>query len=262
MRYSRRILLGLLGLGYAVALAHGGLGIASLPAFAALCLAGWLVRPAHGLWLKSVGHGLFVVLALALALHAVPGFDNARVIDGVRFTPDAAPFSMNLNLDKPLIGLWLLLVCPWVIGVRSPRLASSLAIAVLTTLACLATGRLLGIVDWAVKWPAQTWIWTLNNLLLVSLTEEALFRGYLQGGLQRLLAPLRRGPDLALAGAALLFGLAHVGGGWPWVALATLAGVGYGLAWRQGGLPAALLAHFVLNLMHFLLFTYPSLATA
>ena len=94
-----------------------------------------------------------------------------------------------------------------------------------------------------------------NNLLLVSLVEEALFRGYLQGGLQRLI-----GANPALAASALLFGLAHVGGGWAWVALATLAGAGYGLAWRHGGLPAALLAHFGLNLGHFALFTYPQLA--
>ncbi|WP_273773831.1 mechanosensitive ion channel domain-containing protein, partial [Burkholderia mallei] len=51
-------------------------------------------------------------------------------------------------------------------------------------------------------------------------------------------------------------------GGWQWVALATVAGVGYGLAYRAGGLQAAVLAHVGLNLAHFGLFTYPMLAVA
>jgi membrane protease YdiL (CAAX protease family) len=62
-------------------------------------------------------------------------------------------------------------------------------------------------VAWAPKWPDQAWLWLLNNLLLVSLTEELLFRGYIQGGLQRLF----RHEGLALLAAALLFGLAHLG---------------------------------------------------
>ena len=44
------------------------------------------------------------------------------------------------------------------------------------------------------------------------------------------------------------------------VLLAGLAGVGYGLAYRFGGLAAAIATHFGLNLLHFALFTYPMLA--
>ena len=39
--------------------------------------------------------------------------------------------------------------------------------------------------------------------------------------------------------------------------LAGIAGVGYGLAYRYGGLQAAVVTHFGLNLLHFGLFTYP-----
>ena len=204
---------------------------------------------------KLAGHLLFFSTALALALHWLPGFDNGRVFDQVRFSPDAAPFSMSLNLDKPLIGFWLLLACPWVVMPRQARPRLALLAGALTIAGCLACAWLIDLVQWSPKWPPQAWLWMANNLLLVSLVEEALFRGYLQGGLQRLI-----GANPALAASALLFGLAHVGGGWAWVALATLAGAGYGLAWRHGGLPAALLAHFGLNLGHFALFTYPQLA--
>ncbi|MDU9390296.1 CPBP family intramembrane glutamic endopeptidase [Pseudomonas sp. zfem002] len=257
MRASHWTLLALLTTVYAFALTQGSLGLATLPVFAVLLFSAWLVRPGHALPRKVLGHSLFVLTAVALALHQLPGFDNALVIDQARFSADAAPFSMHLNLDKPLIGFWLLLACPWIVMARQPRPGLAALAMVLTSLVCLGIAWLLGVVAWSVKWPPQAWLWITNNLLLVSLVEEALFRGYLQGGLQRWLVPLRQGDNLALGLSALLFGLAHVGGGWPWVALATLAGAGYGLAWRHGGLPAALLAHFGLNLMHFALFTYP-----
>lgn len=250
------IALGLLALGYCFALAHGSLGLVALPSLLALLCTALLVRR-RVRWQQTLGHLLFIVMAAALALHWLPGFNGAKVIDKAVFSQGAVPFSMYLNLDKPLIGLWLLLACPWLVVLRGRGLALSLlGILPLTLLACLGGAWALGLVAWAPKWPDQAWLWLLNNLLLVSLTEELLFRGYIQGGLQRLF----RHDGLALLAAALLFGLAHLGGGWQWFYLATLAGVGYGLAYRHGGLAAAVACHVCVNLAHFAGFSYPMLA--
>nr|WP_225777009.1 CPBP family intramembrane glutamic endopeptidase [Pseudomonas sp. Marseille-Q3773] len=245
-----------LALGYTLALSLGNLGIATLPSFLALLTSALLAgRPQR--WLQALGHMVFILLAIALALHWLPGFNAAKVIDSATLSPGAQSFTMYLNLDKPLIGAWLLLACPWLVLWRSQGLPASLLYALpLTLLACLGGAWSLGMIAWAPKWPEQAWLWVLNNLLLVSLTEELLFRGYLQGSLQRLL----RHQGLALFAAAMLFGLAHLGAGWQWVYLATLAGVGYGLAYRWGGVGAAVLCHFGLNLVHFSLFSYPMLA--
>lgn len=43
--------------------------------------------------------------------HRLPGFHNLRVIDAVRFTPDAIPFTLYLNFDQTLIGLFILGWC-------------------------------------------------------------------------------------------------------------------------------------------------------
>ncbi len=94
----------------------------------------------------------------------------------------------------------------------------------------------------------------------MTLVEEALFRGYIQGGLSQRFKHLSYGDNLALLLTSLLFGLVHAGAGWQWVLLSGLAGVGYGLAYRFGGLGAAIATHFLLNLLHFALFTYPMLA--
>ncbi|WP_415770244.1 CPBP family intramembrane glutamic endopeptidase [Pseudomonas sp. LB3P38] len=256
------IYLALLSTGYGLALTYGHLGLMAAISVALLLFAGFAVRQQKLPIARYLGHALFIFMALALAMHWLPGFYNGRAIDPQRLTDDAVPFSMYLNLDKPLIGFWLLLVCPGIVGRRSLRLSIYATAMALCLSAVLALGGalLLGVISWAPKWPDQAWLWTLNNLLLVTLVEEALFRGYIQGGLTRCFKNLPYGENLALLLASLLFGLVHVGAGWQWVLLASLAGVGYGLAYRFGGLGAAIATHFGLNLLHFGLFTYPMLA--
>jgi membrane protease YdiL (CAAX protease family) len=260
----RWLSLGLLILGYGAALANGQLGFQAAIPVALLLLAAYAVRANRKMHVQYIGHALFIVHAIALSMHWLPGFHNPRVIGPERFTPDAVPFTMYLNLDKPLIGFWLLLVLPWIRPQHKlgASLISGIGGLVVTTAACLAVAALLGLVTWAPKWPSVSWLWLLNNLLLVTFTEEALFRGYLQGGLSRLLKQRPYGDALALCAAAVLFGLLHISGGWQWLVVGTVAGIGYGLAYRFGGLQAAVLAHFGLNVLHFSLFTYPMLQPA
>ncbi len=256
--------LALAGLGYLAAFALGQLAPAALGSLAGLALAAWLIAPARGWRARIAGGALFTALAVALTLHALPGFHNPRVIAAVRFTPDALPFTMYLNADKALVGFWLLWIVPS--AVRAARWRKALAIgagaALGTALACLLLALALGAIGFAPKWPAQGWLWLANDLLLVALAEEALFRGWFQRGLEIALARVGGGQWLALLLASLVFGAAHLAGGAGFVVLATLAGIGYGLAYRFGGLRAAWIAHAGLNLIHFALFTYPLRAAA
>lgn len=254
--------LALLSIGYCLAVAYGQLAWTAIISVALLLFAGYAVRQQQTPVGRFLGHALFLVMALALALHWMPGFFNGRAIPAQRLTDDAVPFAMYFNQDKPLIGFWLLLACPWIVSRRAFRLsvyATALGLALSTPLA-LGGAMLLGMIQWAPKWPAHAWLWVLNNLLLVTLVEEALFRGYIQGGLSRRFKHLAHGDNLALLLASLLFGLVHAGAGWQWVLLSALAGLGYGVAYRFGGLSAAIATHFGLNLLHFTLFTYPMLA--
>ncbi|HEY0288981.1 MAG TPA: CPBP family intramembrane glutamic endopeptidase [Pseudomonas sp.] len=251
--------LALLTIGYAVALTYGQLSVPAVMTIGLLIMAGICVNHFSHWAVRAFGHLLFIALAIGLTSHWLPGFLNARAIAAVRLSANAEPFSMFLNLDKSLIGFWVVLACPWVFHrVAIARLAVVTSSTwLVTTTICMVTAMFLGIIAWTPKWPEQTGIWMLNNLLLVTLTEELLFRGYIQGGLSRLFKRLPYNDVLTIALASAVFGLAHVGAGWQWVLLAGLAGLGYGIAYRLGGLTAAALTHFGLNLVHFTLFTYP-----
>lgn len=213
---------------------------------------------------RALEAGMVLVAAAALMIHWMPGFANPRVIDAVRFTPDAVPFSLYVNFDKTLIALALLgLAHARVSSWREWRglLAEVTKWAPVTIAVVLAASYALGYVRWAPKLPAEAPLWLAVNLLFTCTAEEALFRGFVQGGLRRAWANVRGGHWLALAVAALLFGLAHAAGGWSYVALATVAGAGYGWAYeRTQRVEASVLTHWALNALHFFLFTYPALA--
>ena len=78
--------------GYGLALIHGSLGLSSLPTFGALICAALLAHRAVR-WQQVAGHVLFVVLAIALAVHWLPGFQGGKVID----RQGAAPVGIQIE---------------------------------------------------------------------------------------------------------------------------------------------------------------------
>ena len=141
-----------------------------------------------------------------------------------------------------------------------PRLLWRLALVVLVVLA-LTVG--LGYARWEPKLPGwwPQWMWSM--VFLTAVPEEALFRGVAQHWLA---ARLGGTPRAGLGAAVLMgaaFGVAHLAGGWQYVVLATAAGIGYGWIYAStGSIAASIAAHAGVNTLHFLLFTYPAVATA
>jgi len=206
-------------------------------------------------------HGVFLMLAIMLFAHVVPGFHNPLLLGPVTFTPDAYPFRMYLNIDKSAVGLAILLFYRPLD--RGTSVARSLIVgsggAGLAIILLLPAAVLWHAVQWAPKLPEGISVWALNNFLSVALTEEALFRGVVQASLARWLRTRAWGTGMAIGIAALAFGFAHYAAGPLMVLFASLAGLAYGLAYNRGGLLASIWAHFGFNLFHILLFTYPLL---
>lgn len=221
----------------------------------------WLFRHAR-FALRMAGYIGFTVLSVLLGLHVLPGFANPQILDDAVLVQGAAAYDLYLNFDKTIPGiLFLGLAHQGLIRTRAELLQALRAawpVVFTTTAVIIAASVSLGYVKFAPHWTPDIGVWSFSNLFLTCLAEEAFFRGFLMERLHALFRRRANASWLALLVSSLLFGVAHMAGGWQYVALATLAGMGYGYACqRSRRIEMAILTHFSVNLLHFLFFTYP-----
>lgn len=203
------------------------------------------------------------LLALALAMHRLPGFDNPVLLADIKLSADAAPFTLYANFDKGAAGLVLIaLLCRRAKSVAdfSYAMHSALPVILATTVVVLITAVGIGFVRVEFKLSSHILMFFAVNLFFSVIAEEAFFRGFLQERLANVFSSARLGNAFAVAASALLFGAAHFAGGTKFAVLAALAGLGNALAYaRSRRIESAIATHFVLNAAHFLGFTYPYL---
>jgi uncharacterized protein len=214
----------------------------------------------------------FGILSFAISIltffHFMPGFRNLLVVDQLKLTADAIPYTVYLNFDKPLVGLFILAFGFSYVNYLDRASAVSRADikkAALVIGLALITMPLLGLathyVRFELKWDNFIILWFFINLIFTCVAEEALFRGLIQNSLSRSLKKFKWGSLIALIIASGLFGLAHFRGGMAYVILATIAGIFYGTAYMfTKRIEASILTHFLVNSTHILFFTYPALA--
>ncbi len=202
-----------------------------------------------------------LILTVPLLLHLpILGFHNYKYLDRVQVSENAFPFSMYFNLDKTFLGVYIL-------GFSAKESAASLpeiiqkVLLYLLVMAILFFGITMSLayVKWDLKGPSYTLIWMLNNLFFVCVAEEAVFRKLIQDKIIKWVSK----PSLywfSILITSFLFGIVHLQGGIVYVILASIAGLFYGhLYYVTKRIESAVLLHFLFNLVHFLLFTYPAL---
>ena len=205
------------------------------------------------------GMSLFVVAVLAL-LHALPGFHNPMLFDGVQISAISLPYSLYLNYDKLLLAVVLLLfVVPVARPVSLKALSGYIGGFALLSGLCLTIALQSGLVRVELKLPEITLLWILCNLWVTCFAEEAFFRGFIQ---QQMQGWLKRPywPWLVVVISGGLFGLAHFPAGASYVLIATLLGSYYAYCYQRSQhilLPIGL--HFGFNCLHFFAFSYPLL---
>jgi len=271
------LLIAVLGLWIHRGLALAALGLAIIAGYvtgalndlAALWIAmlgaiGWIHARCTG-WQRVASGLVFFVFAVALGLLLLPGFPRTVLVENVVLSPGALPYTLGLGFAKVVTGIFILAfmlperVHSWrelgqVLVRVAPVFLATVVVVMVLTLA-------LGYVKFDPKWTPLFFTWALANLFFTCLSEEAFFRGFVQRELAGLGANRRVSVVIAIAVSSLLFGLVHLGGGWKYALAATVAGVGYGIAYqRTQRIEASMAVHFGLNATHFLLFTYPALA--
>jgi membrane protease YdiL (CAAX protease family) len=234
---------------------------------AVLALAVVSVRAGHA-GLRGAAKLGVVLLCFALGLSKLPGFVPFVFAGDTVVSAGAPPMRLALRFDAGIAGLVLLAFYGRRIGSWAEcRLLARpvFVIASATTLAVIGGGLAIGYVAFDPKWPWFAAGHLLRILLWTCVLEEMLFRGVIQRSLADW-PPVRDRPALKwlpLVAASLLFGAAHAGGGAVLVALATIAGLGYGAAWQATQrIEAAIAVHFAVNAVHFVAFSYPYLLRA
>jgi membrane protease YdiL (CAAX protease family) len=233
----------------------------AIACYAAIALAARRAAPG---WRRTVLLFATGIGAFLFALHRMPGFYNPVLAAGVQFSDGAPPFRLHANFDTAVAGIVLMAVFCDPIRDRAAwaaLLRRVWPVALATVVLVLGVGLALGYVRPDVKWTPYSGWFLASNLLFTCVTEEAFFRGFVLEHVRQGLAGRRWALPAAVAVSTLLFGAAHAGGGALLVLLAAVAGLGYAAAYvRTGRIEGAILAHFLVNGVHFVAFTYPYLA--
>ncbi|WP_299643318.1 CPBP family glutamic-type intramembrane protease [uncultured Ruegeria sp.] len=231
------------------------IGLMSPTAIAAVVfgLVGAALLPHLKGWPAIAGHLLLILWCLVMGAHLLPGFNNLKILDQVQAGAESASFTMQLNLDKPMVFFAILLAWPRMLRGNKQIKPTALLVGLLILPGLFLIGFSLGSVQPEFTVPPWWLVFALSNAFLTCLTEEAFFRGYLQSAFAA-----RLGDAWSVITASLLFGLAHFAGGPALVAFASILGLACGLGYyatRRLWVPAAM--HFGFNLTHLFLFTYP-----
>jgi hypothetical protein len=204
-----------------------------------------------------------LLITFGLTLHLMPGFHSLIYLENYAVSPASMPHDEYWNFDKPF--LMLCLFNYYMEGYhKRGSLRHSIYIGLALTIVCAVVlagvGMVIGYAKLDIKWPEIIYSWTLLNLVAI-LAEEGFYRAFLQRFLTDYISSfkIKFAPILMLVFVSVLFGLSHYHLGYIHVILCSVAGLifGYGIV-KSKRVEACMLPHFLFNMLHMLLFTYPS----
>lgn len=194
---------------------------------------------------------IVILIAAGLNFHWIPGFQNQNVSG-----------RLWLNYDKPFMGLFpLVFLLPLI---RTPggwaqMLWKALPLTALSVFILAILTLLSGTIAFSFKIPSHALLRLTSNLFLVTIPEEAFFRGFVQEEIYKGTGQGVKGTLYAILGASLLFTLFHLG----WTSSAAmlgfvfLAGALYGTVYHYTrAIESSIVCHFIVNFLHMTCFTY------
>lgn len=214
---------------------------------------------------KMLSFMALLLITIGLSTHILPGFNNMIYLKNYAVSEASRPHDEYWNFDKPFLMLCLLNY--YMEGYyKRGNLAHSIKVGLALTLVCalvlIIAGTGLGYIALDIKWPDIIYSWAFLNFVAI-LAEEGFYRAFLQ----RLIADYsvkfipKYGEILALFITSSLFGISHYKMGFIHAILCSVAGFlfGYGLT-KSKRVEACMISHFMLNMLHLTLFTYPNAA--
>ncbi|MDD5675220.1 MAG: CPBP family intramembrane metalloprotease [Chitinivibrionales bacterium] len=230
-------------------LGFAGLGLLLLFGCACFC-----VVPPRSIMLRVIAACAVFFLAAAFLGHVLPGFPAVSLFASIRTVGNGAMFSY----DKAAAGFFIVAfggdllreASAWKVLARGAGLTAAVTIFLVVFLTW-ATG--LG--GFAPHWTPRLIPWAWSNLFFVCIPEEAFFRGLVQKYLANLAIRFNGAGWIGVLIAGLVFGLTHGDGGIKSIAIATVAGCGYGILYqRTRAIESSIVTHFVVNAASVFLF--------
>lgn len=216
---------------------------------------------------RLVPHVILLVVLCILVGHVdlLPDWVYAR---GIQLSLYDRPFDLVFSLERILLLVLSLVSVSKLYGLQvdcrsiSKKILTTFIAILLGTTVLVGPAILTRHVKFEPKLPEITLVWSFHNLVFVCVIEELLFRNYIFEGFNKFFRERKGSMFYPLVISAVLFGLYHFRSGPILAALAAIAGVVYAFAYKRGGLIAAVVSHFGVNLVHFLFFSYPALQRA
>ena len=247
-------------------------GIVGLLSIAIILLFGFLIysfyqKKSSAKYKFLIFFSIFIITILSF-VHLLPSFNNIEAIKNIRLSKNSSDLNLWLNFDKPLIAIFMLFF-----AYQTPRKLNDYKKIFLQTgkiflplsLVVIGIGMIGKFLVFDPKLPNFniTSLWLIKILFLTIFPEEFFFRFFLQNNIINLLKKsqffkTKNYQIIGLIFTAIIFGLTHFSGGFSLVLLAIISGFGYGFVYmRTGYIESAILLHFLINLSHFLFFSYP-----
>lgn len=208
---------------------------------------------------------LILIFAGIVMKNAVPLSKAIPIFEGIKFSLISAPFRMGINIEKAVCGI---ILTSYIIK-KSKSFSDwktvfkeFIPVLIILVIVLLTPALLTNFIKFNFKIPNEIYLYIANNLLLTCVAEEVFFRGFLQKKLFDIFSVnfkmKQAAPLLSILIAAALFAYFHLYSGVLMAAFSFIAAIGYGYAYQKSWkLESAILAHFGLNIVHFIFFTYP-----
>ena len=210
------------------------------------------------------GAGVALAAVLSLILDAVVAGDKQTIVRFFVMLPGAMGLAVGIWVASYAgMVLWGKSGGYWFRNNSAGRWVATSTVGVLVVLGLLLWSslvcRLFAVPVAPVSWNSPVLLLSyVSTQLAYSLGEEFFYRGWVQGVLGVYLAKFRWGSGAAIALAAVVFAVQHVGGPYqlPILIIAVGGGLTFGVVFQRFGLVTAAGVHLLANLVQALVLPY------
>lgn len=208
---------------------------------------------------------IILIMSFLLGSQMLPGFVPWQVVNAEVISKSGTPFSLSLNTDRIIAGAVIMLF--GLVPIRrmlhlKQMLYTALPMSTLGVAMIASLALLLGVAQVDVKMP-EIWVtWLVINLLINCVSDEVIFRFFVQGGIYRVIQSVPFSAPISILLSTALFVTFYAPGSSNFLMSVGLGSLIFGYVYHiTQRVEAAILTHFAVNIVHFFFFSYPMLSS-